>query len=74
MVKQTSLKLESIIDLLCDGNCHSQSELQKAAQLNEYQIKEVGAFLTEYGLAETSNGNQKLKLTAAAKKLFTKTS
>jgi DNA-binding IclR family transcriptional regulator len=72
MVKQTSPKLESIIDLLCDGNCHSQSELQKTAQLNEHQTREVVAFLTEFGLAEISDKNKKLKLTVAAKKLFTK--
>jgi DNA-binding IclR family transcriptional regulator len=71
-VKQTSPKLESIIDLLCDGNCHSQSELQKTAQLNEHQTREVVAFLTEYGFAEVSNGNEKLKLTNDTRRLFSK--
>ena len=71
MVKYLSSKLKGIIDLLCDGNCHSQSELQKAAQLSEYQIREVVSFLSEYGFAEMTNGNEKLKLTRTAKKLFT---
>lgn len=58
------------MDLLCDGNCHSQPELQNAARLSEYQIREVVAFLTDYGFAEMTSGTEKLKLTIAAKKLF----
>ena len=71
-MKQLSSKLEGIIDLLCDGNCYSQFELQNALQLREHQTKEVMTFLIKYGFAEISNENQKLKLTIAAKKLLTK--
>ncbi len=71
-MKKLSSKLKSIIDLLCNGKCHSQSELQNAAHLSEYQTKEVVAFLTEYGFAEMSNGNEKLELTNAARILFSK--
>jgi len=58
--------------LLCDGNCHSQSELQKIAQLGEYQTRKVVAFLTRYGFAEIDNMNEKLTITSAARRLFTK--
>jgi len=71
-MKQTLRKLESIINLICSGNCYSKSELKKTAQLNEHQTKKVVVFFTEFGLAEMSNENQKLKLALDAKKLFTK--
>jgi uncharacterized membrane protein YukC len=60
------------MDLLCDGNCHSQSELQNVAQLKEYQARAVIAFLTEFGFAEMNNENAKLKITNVARKLFAK--
>ena len=71
-VKQLSSKLERIVDLLCDGNCHSQSELQKLAQLSEYQIRKIAAFLSRYGFAEMNYGNEKLTITSDARRLFAK--
>ena len=71
-VKQLSSKLNRIIDLLCDGNCHSKSELQKVAQLGEYQTRKVVAFLTIYGFVEMGNMNEELTITSAARRLFVK--
>lgn len=71
-VKQLSSKLRGIIDLLCDGNYHSQSELQNAEQLKEYQTRAVIEFLTEFGFAEMRNENAQLKITNVARKLFAK--
>jgi hypothetical protein len=71
-VYQLSSKLSGIIDLLCDGNCYSQSELQNVAQLDEYQARAVVAFLTEFGFAEVSSENTKLRITIVARKLFAK--
>ena len=69
---QLPSKLKVVIDLLCDGNCYSQSELQNLAQLSESQTSEVIAFLIEYGFVKMSNENEKLRMTPTAKKIFTK--
>jgi hypothetical protein len=71
-VHQLSSKLSGIIDLLCDGNCYSQSELQNVAQLKEYQARAVIAFLIEFGFAEMRSENAKLRITNVARKLFAK--
>ena len=65
-------KLKVVIDLLCDGNCYSQSELKNLAQLSEDQTSKVIAFLVEYGFVNMSNENEKLRITQTAKKLFAK--
>jgi len=57
--------------LLCDGNCHSKSELQKVAELGEYQTRKVVAFLVRYGFVDIGNVEE-LVITSAARRLFAK--
>lgn len=66
-------RIQSLIELLCDGNCHSLFELETGAKLSEYQTKEVVGFLTEFGIIELADGKEKAKISNAAKELFSET-
>ena len=68
-MKKLASKLRHILELLCDGRCHSLVELQTGGSLNEKQVREVTDFLTAFGFTEMT-GNQKLRIREDAKKLF----
>jgi len=72
-VKPLSSKLQGILELLGDGRFHELNELQKETELSEKQTREIVAFLTEYGFVETNNGNEKVRISKAARKLLTQT-
>jgi DNA-binding IclR family transcriptional regulator len=65
--------LQDILELLCDGNCHSLYELQVGAQLSESQTRAAVEFLTEYGFAEMTDHDQKVRISNTARKLLEKT-
>ena len=58
------------MELLSDGKFHGLEDLQMETELNVKQTKAAVEFLTEYGFMETNNGNKKVKISKAAKKLF----
>jgi hypothetical protein len=64
--------LQNILNLLCDGRCHSLVELRTEADLSERQIKAAVAFLIDYGFAEMNKGIQ-VRISRAAEKLITQT-
>ena len=68
-MKKLAYKVGHVLELLCDGSCHSLLELQTGIRLNEKQVKEVTAFLTEFGFAEMTDSS-KLRIREDAKKLF----
>ena len=72
-VCQLSTRLQDILELLCDGNCHSLYELQVGAQLSESQTRTTVEFLTEYGFAEMTDNDQKVRISEIARKLLEKT-
>ena len=71
-MNRLSFKLQNILNLLCDGRCHSLVELQTETYLSERQIKAAVTFLTDYGFAEMSKGIQ-VRISRAAEKLITQT-
>ena len=66
-----SHKLQNIINLLCDGECHSLDELREETHLNERQIEATVAFLMKYGFVE--NKGIGVRATRSAKKLLIQT-
>ena len=64
-----SSKLQNIIDLLCNGKCHTIDEFQKETNLNERQIEAAVAFLVDYDFAEMNKGLE-VRITGVAEKLF----
>ena len=65
-----SARLRSLLDILCDGKCHSLEELQTRAHLSQSQTRAAVTFLTEYGFAEMTDHNGKVRLTESAKELM----
>ena len=72
-MKPLSSKLQGILELLGDGRFHGLNDLQKETELSEKQTREIVAFLTEYGFVETKNGNEKVRISKAARKLLAQT-
>lgn len=69
-MKKLASKLKHILEVLCDGSCHSLFELQTGIRLSEKQVRAVTAFLTEFGFAEMIS-NRELRIREDAKELFT---
>jgi len=67
-----SNRLQDILELLCDGTCHSVYELQVGAQLKETQTRAAVEFLTEYGFAEWTGNDGKVRISETAKELLEK--
>ena len=65
--------MQIFLQFLGDGRFHGLNELQQKTELNDKQTKQVVAFLTEFGFAEMSYGNEKVKISEAARKLFAQT-
>ena len=68
-----SSKFESILELLGDGRFHALDELQEEIELNENQTRAIVVFLAEYGFAEMKKGNDKVRISKAARKLSAQT-
>ena len=72
-MKKLASKFEGILELLDDGRFHALDELQEGTELSENQTKTIVAFLAEYGFAEMNKGNDKVRISKAAKKLTAQT-
>ena len=72
-MKKLPSKFEGILELLDDGRFHELAELQEETQLNKNQTRTIVEFLAEYGFAEMNKGNNKVRISKAAKKLLAQT-
>jgi len=61
-----------MINLLCDGRCHSLDELQKETSFSKKQIEATVSFLLNYGFAEMNKGIG-VRITKDSEKFFTQT-
>ena len=65
--------MQTFLELLGDGGFHGLNELLQKTELNDKEAKQVVAFLTEFGFAEMSYGNEKVRISKAARKLLAQT-
>ncbi len=72
-VQPLPYRIRSLIELLCDGKCHSLFELQVGAELSEFQARRVVEFLAEYGFVELTDRKEKVRLSDSVKELFAET-
>jgi hypothetical protein len=66
-------KITKTLDLLGDGKWHDLDEMQTKMELTQFQVKEIIAFLSEYGFVKTSKDEMRAKVSRNLQEFLVKT-
>lgn len=63
-------KISMILEVLGDGKWHGVEEMRQQVDLTPEEMTEIAEFLGKYGFAEMGDGNNKLRINRAFKKIL----
>jgi len=69
----TTSKIAKVLEYLKDGKWHTVEELREKMEVNENQIQQIIAFLSEYNFIIANQAEKKVKLEEAIQKFLTQT-
>lgn len=69
----TTSKIEKALEYLKDGKWHTVEELREKMKVNEDQIQQIIAFLSEYNFIIINQAENQVKLEGTIQKFLTQT-
>lgn len=64
------LAIDAILSILKDEKWHNLAEIAKKLALDEFRVKMIVSFLSEYGFIDFDKKSQKIKLTSLTREFI----